>query len=159
MHITILSVGRLKEKYLQEAQKEYLKRLSAYARVNIVEVSDEPVREGLSPGMEDIIRSREGARLAGRLDPGNYIIALDREGRQMASEELSSHISGLALEGRSSITLIIGGTLGLSPEILKAAQLKLSFSKMTFPHQLMRIILLEQIFRAFKIERGEPYHR
>jgi len=124
-----------------------------------VEVSDEPVREGLSPGMEDIIRSREGARLAGRLDPGNYIIALDREGRQMASEELSSHISGLALEGRSSITLIIGGTLGLSPEILKAAQLKLSFSKMTFPHQLMRIILLEQIFRAFKIERGEPYHR
>ena len=159
MHITILSVGRLKEKYLQEAQKEYLKRLSAYARVNIVEVSDEPVREGLSPGMEDIIRSREGARLAGRLDPGNYIIALDREGRQMASEELSSHISGLALEGRSSITLIIGGTLGLSPEILKAAQLKLSFSKMAFPHQLMRIILLEQIFRAFKIERGEPYHR
>lgn len=159
MHITILSVGRLREKYLQEAQKEYLKRLSAYARVSIVEVPDEPVREGLSPSMEDIIKSREGARLAVRLDPGNYIIALDRQGRQMTSGDLSGLISGLALEGRSSITLIIGGTLGLCPEILKASHLSLSFSKMTFPHQLMRIILLEQIFRAFKIERGEPYHR
>jgi len=159
MHITILSVGRLKEKYLQEAQKEYLKRLSAYARVNILEVSDEPVREGLSSSMEDIIKAREGARLSKHLDPGAYIIALDREGRQMTSEDLSGLISGLALEGKSNITFIIGGTLGLSQDILKAAHLSLSFSKMTFPHQLMRIILLEQIFRAFKIARGEPYHR
>lgn len=159
MHITVLSVGRLKEKYLQEAQNEYLKRLSAYARVNVVEVSDEPVREGLPTSMEDIIKSREGARLAKHLDPGDYIIALDREGRQMTSEDLSGLISGLALEGKSNITLIIGGTLGLSPDILKTAHLSLSFSKMTFPHQLMRIILLEQIFRAFKIARGEPYHR
>jgi len=159
MHITILTVGRLKEKYHQEAQKEYLKRLSAYARVNVVEVSDEPVREGLSAGMEDIIKAREGARLAKHLDPGDYIIALDREGRQMTSEDLSGLISGLALSGKSSITLIIGGTLGLSPDILKSAHLSLSFSKMTFPHQLMRIILLEQVFRAFKIARGEPYHK
>lgn len=159
MHITVLSVGRLKEKYLQEAQKEYLKRLSAYARVNVVEVSDEPVREGISPGMEEIIKSREGDRLLKHIQPGTFVVALDREGAQMASEDLSDFISGLALEGKSSITFIIGGTLGLSGEILKSAHHRLSFSKMTFPHQLMRIILLEQVFRVFKIARGEPYHK
>lgn len=159
MHITVLSVGRLKEKYLQEAQKEYLKRLSAYARVNAAEVSDEPVREGISPGMEEIIKAREAERIERQLPPGGYIVALDREGVQMTSEELSEFISGLALSGKSSVTFIIGGTLGLSGKILQSANRRLSFSKMTFPHQLMRIILLEQLFRAFKIARGEPYHR
>ncbi|MFZ5649665.1 MAG: 23S rRNA (pseudouridine(1915)-N(3))-methyltransferase RlmH [Bacillota bacterium] len=159
MHITVLSVGRLKEKYLQEAQKEYLKRLSAYARVNMAEVYDDPVREGLSPGMEEIIKAREADRIERQAPPGDYIVALDREGGQMTSEELSEFISGLALSGKSSVTFIIGGTLGLSGKILQSAHRRLSFSKMTFPHQLMRIILLEQLFRAFKIARGEPYHR
>ncbi|MFZ5646853.1 MAG: 23S rRNA (pseudouridine(1915)-N(3))-methyltransferase RlmH [Bacillota bacterium] len=159
MHITVLSVGRLKEKYLQEAQKEYLKRLSAYARVNIVEVSDDPVREGISGGMEEIIKSKEAERLSRHIQSGDFVVALDREGGQMTSEELSVFISDLALSGKSSVTFIIGGTLGLSEKLLQSAHRRLSFSKMTFPHQLMRIILLEQVFRAFKIVRGEPYHR
>ncbi|MHB8155777.1 MAG: 23S rRNA (pseudouridine(1915)-N(3))-methyltransferase RlmH [Desulfocucumaceae bacterium] len=159
MQITVLAVGRLKEKYLQEAQKEYLKRLQAYARVNVVEVEDEPFKEGISLSLEAAVKSREAGRLLRHLSQVDYVVALDREGRQMTSEELSEFISTLGLEGKSRITFVIGGTLGLSDEVLKSVSHKLSFSKMTFPHQLMRVILLEQVFRAFKIARGEPYHK
>ncbi|MFZ5595928.1 MAG: 23S rRNA (pseudouridine(1915)-N(3))-methyltransferase RlmH [Bacillota bacterium] len=159
MHITILSVGRLKEKYLREAQGEYLKRLQSHARVNVVEVADEPVKEGISPAMEDAVRFREGERLLKHLKSGTYTVALDREGSQLTSEELSEFISGLGLKGSSDITFVIGGTLGLSEAILQSAQFRLSFSKMTFPHQLMRVVLLEQLYRSFKIARGEPYHK
>lgn len=159
MQINILAVGRLKEKYLQEAQKEYLKRLSAYARVNVTEVEDEPFKEGISASLEESVKSREAGRLLKHLSQGDFVVALDREGRQMTSEELSEFISAMGLEGKSRITFIIGGTLGLSEEITGSANYKLSFSKMTFPHQLMRVILLEQVFRAFKIARGEPYHK
>ncbi|HBV99469.1 MAG: hypothetical protein JL50_02525 [Peptococcaceae bacterium BICA1-7] len=159
MQINILAVGRLKEKYLQEAQKEYLKRLSAYARVNVTEVEDEPFKEGISASLEESVKSREATRLQKNVNQGDYVVALDREGRQMTSEELSEFLSGLGLEGKSRVTFVIGGTLGLSAEVLKIADHRLSFSKMTFPHQLMRVILLEQVFRAFKIARGEPYHK
>ncbi|MFZ5644949.1 MAG: 23S rRNA (pseudouridine(1915)-N(3))-methyltransferase RlmH [Bacillota bacterium] len=159
MQINILSVGRLKEKYLKEAQGEYLKRLQAYAKVSVIEVDDEPFKEGISPAVEEAVKSREGDRLLKHINTGDYVVALDREGKQMTSGELSEFISRLGLEGKSRVDFIIGGTLGLSGEVLKAANHKLSFSKMTFPHQLMRVILLEQVFRAFKIARGEPYHR
>ena len=159
MQINILAVGRLKEKYLQEAQKEYLKRLSAYARVNVTEVEDEPFKEGISASLEESVKSREATRLQKNVNQGDYVVALDREGRQMTSEELSEFLSGLGLEGKSRVTFVIGGTLGLFAEVLKIADHRLSFSKMTFPHQLMRVILLEQVFRAFKIARGEPYHK
>lgn len=159
MQINILAVGRLKEKYLQEAQKEYLKRFSAYARVNVIEVEDEPFKEGISPALETAIKSREADRLLKHISQGDFVVALDREGKQMTSEELSEFISGLGLEGKSRITFVIGGTLGLARDVLKSAGHRLSFSKMTFPHQLIRVILLEQVFRAFKIARGEPYHK
>ncbi|MHB8919244.1 MAG: 23S rRNA (pseudouridine(1915)-N(3))-methyltransferase RlmH [Desulfocucumaceae bacterium] len=159
MHITILSVGRLKEKYLQEAQQEYLKRLSAYARVNVVEVQDEGVPEGAPAAVEEAIKDKEGVRLAKHIHPGAYVVALDREGGQMSSEEFADFIAGLGLQGKSQITFITGGTLGLSPAVLQCSHKRLSFSRMTFPHQLMRVILLEQVFRAFRIARGEPYHK
>lgn len=159
MHITILAVGRLKEKYLQEAQAEYLKRLSAYARVKVVEVAGESVPERASAAMEEMVRSREADRLGRHLQSGGYVVALDREGGQQSSEEFSRFISGLGLQGKSQLTFVIGGSLGLSQNLLNQVHHRLSFSKMIFPHQLMRVILLEQVFRAFKIARGETYHK
>ncbi len=159
MQINILAVGRLKERYLREAQAEYLKRLSAYARVNVVEVADESVPEGASAGTEEKIRLREAGRLARHIPPGAHVVALDREGGPLTSEEFADFLAGLGLQGMSQVAFIIGGTLGLSDTILRSAHRRLSFSRMTFPHQLIRIILLEQVFRAFKIARGEPYHR
>lgn len=159
MQINILAVGRLKERYLREAQEEYLKRLSTYARVNVLEVPDESVPEGAPPALEEKIKSREGDRLAGHVQPAAHVVALDREGGQLSSEEFARFLSGLALEGKSQATFLIGGTLGLSGEILRSARTRISFSRMTFPHQLIRVVLLEQIYRAFKINRGEPYHR
>mgnify|MGYP001066912669 CR=1 FL=1 len=159
MQINILAVGRLKEKYLKEAQGEYLKRLSAYARVNVLEVEDEPFKEGISAALEEAVKSKEAGRLLKHISQGDYVVILDREGRQMTSEGLAEFISTLGLEGKSRITFVVGGTLGLAEEVTRAARHRLSFSQMTFPHQLMRIILLEQVFRAFKIARGEPYHK
>lgn len=159
MYITVLAVGRLKEKYWQEALKEYLKRLSSYAKVKIVEVTDEKVPEGASLAVAEIIKNREGERLLRHIQTGAYIVALDREGVHMSSEVFAESIAELGLQGKSQIALIIGGSLGLSKELLNNAHLRLSFSEMTFPHQLMRVVLLEQVYRAFKIIRGEPYHK
>lgn len=158
-HITILSVGRLKEKYLVAGVAEYLKRLSAYARVNVVEVEDEGFADTLPSAGREKVKEKEGERLLGRLRPGTLLIALDVKGKMHSSEEMAEVLNKLALEGKGDITFAIGGSLGLHQKVLERAGLRLSFSKMTFPHQLMRLILLEQLFRWFKIARGEPYHK
>ncbi len=157
-HITILAVGRLKERYLTEAAGEYLKRLSAYARVEVVEVGDESFTENLSALELTRIKEREGERLLKRLRQGAFVVALDLLGKPFSSEEMAGILGEKALEGRGDLTFIIGGALGLSEKVLEHADLRVSFSKMTFPHQLMRVILLEQIYRWFKIQRREPYH-
>jgi 23S rRNA (pseudouridine1915-N3)-methyltransferase len=157
-HITILAVGRLKERYLSEATAEYLKRLSAYARVNVVEVEEESFAENLSEQGMDKVKQKEGQRILSRLRPGAYAIVLDPCGKTKTSVEMAEMLNKLALDGRGELAFIIGGSLGLSRAVLDRADLKLSFSKFTFPHQLMRVILLEQVYRWFKISRGEPYH-
>lgn len=158
-HITILAVGRLKEKYLVEGAAEYLKRLSAYARVQVVEVDDEGFAENLAPAGREKVKDKEGERLLSRLRPGTFLIALDLKGKMHSSEEMAEVLNKLALEGKGDITFVIGGSLGLPQKVLERAGLRLSFSKLTFPHQLMRLVLLEQVFRWFKIARGEPYHK
>lgn len=157
-HITILAVGRLKEKYLAEGAAEYLKRLSAYAKVNVVEVDDEGFAENLTPAGREKVKEKEGERLVSRLRPGTFLIALDVKGKTHSSEEMAEVLNKLVLEGKGDITFAIGGSLGLPQKVLERAGLRLSFSKMTFPHQVMRLILLEQLFRWFKIARGERYH-
>ncbi len=159
MNITILAVGRLKEKYWQDALGEYLKRLSAYAKVNVIEVVDENTPEEASLAIRERIKNREGQQLLKHIKPGTFLVALDRRGKDMSSRGFAGYLAELSLQGNSHITLIIGGSLGLADSILKLAHLQLSFSRMTFPHQLMRVVLLEQIYRAFKINRGEPYHK
>ena len=159
MHIRIVSVGRIKEKAVQAAMDEYLKRLSAYGRVELSAVPDEPVPEKLSPALEGQVLAREGERLLRLIPAGTYLIALDVHGGQMTSEEFAGHLEGLAVGGRSDVTFVIGGTLGLSPAVLGRSQMRLSLSKMTFTHQLVPLILLEQIYRAMKIIKGEPYHK
>ncbi|MDD4239355.1 MAG: 23S rRNA (pseudouridine(1915)-N(3))-methyltransferase RlmH [Desulfotomaculaceae bacterium] len=157
-HITILAVGRLKERYLSEACAEYLKRLSAYARVSTVEVEDEGIAENLTAQGREKVKQKEGERILRRLRPGTFVIVLEPRGKTKTSEDMSEMLDKLALDGRGELAFIIGGSLGLSPAVLERADLKLSFSKFTFPHQLMRVILLEQVYRWFKISRGEPYH-
>lgn len=158
-HITILAVGRLKEKYLTEGAAEYLKRLSAYARVVVEEVNDESISDNLSPAEAEKVKEKEGLRLLKRLRRDTYLVVLDLRGRMYTSEEMAGVFGKLALEGKGDITFAIGGSLGLPQTVLDKADLRLSFSSLTFPHQLIRIILLEQIFRWFKISRGEPYHK
>ncbi|GAB6159097.1 23S rRNA (pseudouridine(1915)-N(3))-methyltransferase RlmH [Desulfotomaculum varum] len=159
MKISILAVGKLKEKYLEAGIKEYLKRLAPYARLDIVEVPDESCADHASAAEEDQVRRKEAARLLKRIRPGTFLIVLDPRGRQYTSEEMAQQLQSLALKGRSDITFIIGGSLGLAPEILQRADISLSFSKLIFPHQLMRLMLLEQIYRWFKIIKNEPYHK
>jgi 23S rRNA (pseudouridine1915-N3)-methyltransferase len=139
--------------------EEYVKRLSRYTKVEIVEVADERTAEGASKKEEDQVRRTEGCRLLSRIPDGAYVIALAIEGEGMSSVQLAGRLGALTTAGESSLVFIIGGSLGLSPEVLGRADMKLSFSKLTFPHQLMRVILLEQIYRSFRIIRGEPYHK
>lgn len=159
VRVTVAAIGKLKEKYWRDAVAEYKKRLGAYCRLEICEVPDEGFAEGLASVEEEKIREREWQSIARRLRKDTYIIALDIHGKQVASEELAASLDRLGLYGHSDFTFLIGGTMGLPEEALKQAKWRLSFSQMTFPHQLMRVILLEQIYRAFKISRGEPYHR
>jgi 23S rRNA (pseudouridine1915-N3)-methyltransferase len=159
MKTTVLCVGKIKEKYLTAAVEEYVKRLSRYTKVEIVEVADESTAEGASKKEEDQVRRTEGCRLLSRIPDGAYVIALAIEGEGMSSVQLAGRLGALTTAGESSLVFIIGGSLGLSPEVLGRADMKLSFSKLTFPHQLMRVILLEQIYRSFRIIRGEPYHK
>ncbi len=159
MKITVLAVGRIREKFYSEAAAEYVKRLGRYAKTEILEVADEPTPEGASAKEEEQIREKEGARILARIPDGAYVTALAIEGKAMDSVAFSEKIQALGLAGSSHICFIIGGSLGLSPAVLHRADELLSFSKMTFPHQLMRVILLEQVYRAFRIARGEPYHK
>lgn len=159
MNIRIACVGHLKEHFWKDAVKEYEKRLSRYARVEIVEVPDEKAPETMSPAQAQQVISREGERLLKLAHEKDYLIALDIKGVRMDSESFARHIQSLAVSGRGSVTLLIGGSLGLPPGVLDKADLRLSFSDMTFSHQLMRPILMEQLYRAFKIISGETYHK
>ncbi|PST46367.1 23S rRNA (pseudouridine(1915)-N(3))-methyltransferase RlmH [Bifidobacterium callitrichos] len=159
MQIDIIAPGRVKERYLRDAIDEYSKRLSRYCRLNIIEVADEKTPEHASEGVERQIKEKEGERIAKHLRDSAFVIALAIDGKQLSSEEMAARISDWGLHGVSHIQLVIGGSIGLDDAILRRADFRLSFSKMTFPHQLMRVILLEQIYRAYKINAGEPYHK
>ena len=159
MHITIIAIGKLKEKYLRDGTNEYLKRLQSYAKVEIIELADEKEPYNASAAEEEQIKIKEGERIKAKIKPDSYVIALAIEGKQFTSPALAQKIDSLASSGNSHLTFVIGGSLGLSDEILKSADLLLSFSELTFPHQLVRLILLEQIYRSFRIIKGEPYHK
>ena len=159
MNISIITIGKLKEKYLKAGIDEYLKRLSSYAKVEVIEMPDEKAPEELSPAEMEQVKHKEGEKLLSKIYQDTYVIALAIDGKMKSSEELADSLDKLATYGKSKIAFVIGGSLGLSHEVLKRADEKLSFSKMTFPHQLMRLILLEQVYRAFRINRGEPYHK
>ena len=159
MNIRILTVGKIKEKYFRDAIEEYRKRLGRYCTVNFIQVEDEKTPDGAAPALEDQIRRTEGQRLLKHLKEDDYVIALAIEGRMQDSVELSENINRLMLQGRSSLTFIIGGSLGLSGEVLAKADVRVSFSDMTFPHQMARVILLEQLYRGYRIRNGEPYHK
>lgn len=159
MNITILTVGKLKEKYFIQGIGEYAKRLGPYAKVTIIEVPDEKAPENLSAAEVEQVKQAEGERLLKKLPANAFVIALAIKGKQMPSEDFAEKIRELATYGHSDIAFIIGGSNGLSDEVLLRSDFQLSFSKFTFPHQLMRLILIEQIYRAFKIMRGEPYHK
>lgn len=159
MNISIITVGKLKEKYLKQGIDEYLKRLSAYAKMDIIEVPDEKAPEELSETEMIQVKQKEGERILAKIHPDAHVIALAIEGKMKSSEELADTLDKLATYGKSKIAFVIGGSLGLSQEVSLRADEKLSFSKMTFPHQLMKLILLEQVYRAFRINRGEPYHK
>ncbi|TXC89588.1 23S rRNA (pseudouridine(1915)-N(3))-methyltransferase RlmH [Metabacillus litoralis] len=159
MNISIITIGKLKEKYLKQGIDEYLKRLSAYAKLDIIELPDEKAPENLSETEMVIVKEKEGERILSKISDDTHVIALAIEGKMKTSEQLAKEIDQLATYGKSKIAFIIGGSLGLSQQVMKRANDTLSFSKMTFPHQLMRLILLEQVYRAFRINRGEPYHK
>jgi len=159
MNITIVSVGKLKEKYLKQGIEEYTKRLRAYATINLVEVPDEKAPENLSDADMEGIKKKEGERILAKIHADTYVITLEINGKQISSEQLASQIDQLGTHGKSKISFIIGGSLGLSDAVEKRSNFALSFSKMTLPHQLMRLVLVEQVYRAFRINRGEPYHK
>ena len=159
MNIAVISVGKLKEKYLKEAIQEYSLRLTKYCKLDIIEVADEKAPENMSAAEEEIVKHKEGQTILKNIKDDTYVIALAIQGKQLSSEKFAELISDLGLRGKSNIAFVIGGSLGLSEEVLKRADYHLSFSAMTFPHQLMRVILVEQVYRGFRIIRGEPYHK
>ena len=159
LHINVICVGKLKEKYLQEALCEYSKRLSKYCTLNITELTDEKLPNNLNDSLINIIKEKESNNIISHIEKNSYVIALDLQGKQYTSEGFSKKITDISLNYSSNITFIIGGTLGLSQKVLNLSNELICFSKMTFPHQLIRIFLLEQIFRAFKISNNETYHR
>jgi len=159
VNISVITVGKLKEKYLKQGIEEYVKRLSAYAKIDIIEIPDEKAPETLSEMEMLQVKAKEGERILAKISDDTHVIALAIEGKMKSSEELAETIDKLATYGKSKIAFVIGGSLGLSKDVMKRANDTLSFSKMTFPHQLMRLILVEQVYRAFRINRGEPYHK
>ena len=159
MRINIVCVGKIKEKYLKLGIDEFKKRLYKYCKLEIIELEDEKAPENLSDKEMLIIKEKEGKKILSKIKDNSYVIALAIDGKNLSSEELAQTINKLGVRGVSNITFVIGGSLGLSDEVLSRADYKLSFSKMTFPHQLMRLILLEQVYRAYRINNGEPYHK
>ena len=159
MKITILTVGKIKEKYLKDAIDEYSKRLSKYCKLEIVEVQDEKTPDNVSEVVEEIIRTKEAERILKYIKEDAYVVTLEIQGKQLTSEELAEKIEKLGVQGTSHIMFVIGGSIGLGKDVLNRSNYALSFSKMTFPHQLMRVILLEQVYRSYRIINGEPYHK
>ena len=159
MNITIVTVGKLKEKYLKMGIEEYSKRLGSYAKINVVEVADEKAPESLSDADMEIVKKKEAERILAKVGSDTYVIALAIEGKMKTSEELAADLESLMTYGRSKVAFVIGGSLGLHDSVIKRADELLSFSKMTFPHQIMKLILLEQVYRAFRIMKNEPYHK
>ncbi|MBM7662244.1 23S rRNA (pseudouridine1915-N3)-methyltransferase [Bacillus mesophilus] len=159
MNISIVTIGKLKEKYLKQGIDEYVKRLASYAKLEIIELPDEKAPENLSDAEMIQIKQKEGERILQKISTDTYVIALAIQGKMKSSEQLAEDLDKLATYGKSKIAFVIGGSLGLSDEVMKRSDEALSFSKMTFPHQLMKLILVEQIYRAFRINRGEPYHK
>lgn len=159
MNISIITVGKLKEKYLINGINEYIKRMGPYAKVDVIEVPDEKAPEQLSEAEMVQVKEKEGERILAKVAQDAYVIALAIEGEMWSSEKLAKELDKLATYGRSKVAFIIGGSLGLSTAVMQRADAKLSFSKMTFPHQLMRLVLVEQVYRAFRINRNEPYHK
>ena len=159
MNIQIITVGKLKEKYLKMGIEEYSKRLGSYAKMELIEVADEKAPENLGEADMEIVKKKEADRILAKIAPDTYVIALAIEGKMKSSEQLAADLESLMTYGKSKIAFVIGGSLGLHEEVMKRSDEKLSFSKMTLPHQLMKLVLLEQIYRAFRIMRGEPYHK
>ena len=159
MNITIVSVGKLKEKYLKMGIDEYVKRLGGYAKIDLVEVPDEKAPEQLSDAEMELVKKKEGERILAKISEGTYVIALALDGKMKTSEEMAADLDALMTYGKSKIAFVIGGSLGLHDEVLKRADEKLCFGKMTLPHQLMKLVLVEQIYRSFRIIKGEPYHK
>ncbi|MFC0300376.1 23S rRNA (pseudouridine(1915)-N(3))-methyltransferase RlmH [Virgibacillus soli] len=159
MKIQIITVGKLKEKYLKQGMEEYVKRLNAYVNMQVMEVPDEKAPENLSKAEEIEVKRKEGEKILAHIHPDTYVITLEIKGNMITSEQLAAKIDDLATYGKGKIAFVIGGSLGLSEAVMKRSNYALSFSKMTFPHQLMRLVLVEQVYRAFRIMRGEPYHK
>lgn len=159
MNITFVTVGKMKEKFFRDAVAEYQKRLSKYCKLDIIEVPDEKTPDKVSGLLEDQIKQREAQRILKNIKENAYCIALTIDGRKRDSVNLAEHIGQLGLCGKSNLVFVIGGSLGLHGSVIERADEKLSFSDMTFPHQLMRVILIEQIYRCYRIINGEPYHR
>ncbi len=159
MNIQIICIGKLKEKYWQEAIREYSKRLSSYCILEISELKETPLPANSSGADEEKVKISEGRDILKAVRDGSYVISLEIKGKKLTSENLAEKIENLGIDGKSNVAFIIGGSLGLSEEVSKRADFKLSFSDMTFPHQMMRVILLEQIYRSFKIIRNETYHK
>ncbi|MDX1805634.1 MAG: 23S rRNA (pseudouridine(1915)-N(3))-methyltransferase RlmH [Paenisporosarcina sp.] len=159
MNISIISVGKLKEKYLKMGIEEYTKRLGSYAKIDLVEVADEKAPENLSDADMEIVKKKEGERILAKIGADTYVIALAIEGKMKTSEQLAEDLQSLMTYGRSKVAFVIGGSLGLHEDVMKRSDEKLSFSKMTLPHQLMKLVLVEQVYRAFRIMKNEPYHK
>lgn len=159
MNVKIITVGKLKEKYLKDGIAEYAKRLQKFAKFEIIEVPDEKAPEQLSQAEMDKIMQKEGERILSKIKDRDYVFALAIKGKERSSEELAQEIDKLTVSGKSDLTFIIGGSLGLAPEVTKRANTEISFGRFTLPHQLMRLVLTEQIYRAFMINQGSPYHK
>ncbi len=159
MNIKIICIGKLKEKYWIQATEEYLKRIGRFAKIEVIELKETRISDKPSAAEEESVKRSEGEEILKKIKKDDYCITLEIKGKQLSSEEFAGSLATLALEGKSSIAFVIGGSLGLSQEVSKRADFKLSFSPMTFPHQMMRVILLEQIYRCFKINNNETYHK
>lgn len=159
MNIKLITVGKLKEKYLVQGINEYVKRLGAYGKIQIIEVPDEKAPENLSEAQMIQVKEKEGERILGKIKDGEYVFALAIEGKNPSSEAFAKQLEQLQIQGKSQFVFIIGGSLGLSQAVMQRSNTQISFGKMTYPHQLMRLILVEQIYRSMRINHGEPYHK
>jgi len=159
MTIRIVCVGKLKERFYEEAMAEFIKRLGRFSRVEIAQVADERAPEALSPALRAQVLEKEGVRILEKIQPADYAVALCIDGRRLSSEAFAAQLGAWMGAGKSSIAFMIGGSLGLSPAVIRRADAKISFSDMTFSHQLIRVMLIEQVYRAFKILNNEPYHK